>query len=56
VALARNLGRHWRRYVLCYVVMLRLRVDIPYIAGFDYHFGALDNKKTELASQYENLL
>ena len=56
VALARDLGRHWRRYVLCYVVMLRIPVDIPCIAGFDFHFGALDNKKTELASQYENLL
>jgi len=37
-------------------VMVGSRVYIPYIAGFDFHFGSLDNKKTELASQYENLL
>jgi hypothetical protein len=26
------------------------------IAGFDFHFGSLDDEKTPLASQYENLL
>ena len=56
VALTRDLGHHWRRYVLCYVVMLRPPVYIPCIAGFDFHFDSLDNKKTELAGQYENLL
>jgi len=56
MALTHDPGHHWRRYVPCYGVMLRLRVYIPNIAGFDFHFGSLDNKKTELASQYENLL
>jgi len=56
VALTRDPGHHWRMYVPCHGVMLRLRIYILYIAGFDFHFGSLDNKKTELASQYENLL
>ena len=32
--------------------------QIPCVAGFDFHFGSLDNErtKTQLASQYENLL
>ena len=25
-------------------------------AGFDFHFGALDNEKTALSKHYENLL
>jgi hypothetical protein len=29
---------------------------IPCVAGFDFHFGSLDNEKTQLASKYENLL
>jgi hypothetical protein len=29
---------------------------MPCVAGFDFHFGSLDNEKTQLASQYENLL
>lgn len=29
---------------------------IPRVAGFDFQFGSLDNEKTPLASQYENLL
>jgi hypothetical protein len=29
---------------------------IPCVAGFDFHFGSLDNEKTQMASQYENLL
>jgi hypothetical protein len=26
------------------------------VAGFDFHFGSLDNEMTPLARQYENLL
>ena len=29
---------------------------IPCVAGFDFHFGSLNDEKTQLASLYENLL
>jgi len=28
----------------------------PQIAGFDFHFGTLDNEQTPLTKYYENLL
>ncbi|KAF8486759.1 cytochrome P450 [Russula emetica] len=34
----------------------RTTLDVIGEAGFDFHFGSLDNEKTQLESQYENLL
>jgi hypothetical protein len=38
------------------VVTMCFRFNTPCPAGFDFHFGSLDNEKTELARQYENVL